>query len=88
MRRLVVVSAVIVTLVLLGQVLELRAHSQTSGAIRALPLLTMLLEQFAAAGPVGRDAHGTRLPGTGLRDGAHRSFSSTVTAARRRAPGR
>jgi Cu+-exporting ATPase len=30
------VSAVIITLVLLGQVLELRARSQTSGAIRAL----------------------------------------------------
>ena len=30
------VSAIIVTLVLLGQVLELRARSQTSGAIRAL----------------------------------------------------
>jgi P-type Cu+ transporter len=34
------VAAVIVTLVLLGQVLELRARSQTSGAIRALLELT------------------------------------------------
>ena len=32
------VAAVITTLVLLGQVLELRARSQTSGAIRALGL--------------------------------------------------
>merc|ERR1712137_457082 len=33
-------AAVITTLVLLGQVLELRARSQTSGAIRALLELT------------------------------------------------
>ena len=43
-------AAVITTLVLLGQVLELRAREQTSGAIRALLDLTPKTAHRIAAG--------------------------------------
>ena len=49
-------AAVITVLVLLGQVLELRAREQTSGAIRAL---LDLVAQDGAAHPVRR--HATRM---------------------------
>jgi Cu+-exporting ATPase len=47
-------AAVIVTLVLLGQVLELRARAQTSGAIRALLRLAPKVAHLVA--PTGRES--------------------------------
>jgi P-type Cu+ transporter len=48
-------AAVIVTLVLLGQVLELRARSQTSGAIKSLLGLTPKTARVLLAGGEERD---------------------------------
>ncbi len=57
-------AAVIVTLVLLGQVLELRARSATSGAIRAL--LELAPPEAIRIGPDGEDV---RVPVDDIREG-------------------
>jgi Cu+-exporting ATPase len=57
-------AAVIVTLVLLGQVLELRARSATSGAIRAL--LELAPPEAIRIGPDGEDV---RVPIDDIREG-------------------
>jgi Cu+-exporting ATPase len=59
------VAATITVLVLLGQVLELRARSRTSGAIRALlglaPTTARVLRDDGGRGPPRRVAVGDRL---------------------------
>ena len=81
-------AAVITTLVLLGQVLELRARQQTSGAIRALLNLAPQQAHFLAADGTEKDVALDQLkPGDRLRirpgervpvDGAVREGASAV----------
>jgi Cu+-exporting ATPase len=81
-------AAVITTLVLLGQVLELRARQQTSGAIRALLNLAPQLAHLLAADGTEKDVALDQLkPGDRLRvrpgervpvDGAVREGASAV----------
>jgi len=81
-------AAVITTLVLLGQVLELRARQQTSGAIRALLNLAPQQAHLLAADGIEKDValdqlkHGDRLrvrPGERVPvDGAIREGASAV----------
>jgi len=87
-------AAVITTLVLLGQVLELRARQRTSGAIRALLNLAPLQAHLLAADGTERDVPldqvklgdslrvrpGERMPVDGIiRDGASAVDESMVT---------
>src|SRR6266853_1256844 len=62
-------AAVITTLVLLGQVLELRARQRTSGAIRAL--LNLAPQQARAAAAPRRPRRRVLCPGGSARRGAH-----------------
>ena len=81
-------AAVITVLVLLGQVLELRAREQTSGAIRAL--LDLRPKTARRIGPTARDEEVALDAGRGRRPAARaaraRRCRSTARCSRAAAP--
>ena len=80
-------AAVIVTLVLLGQVLELRARAQTGSAIRALldlaPKRARLVRDDGSRGR--RPARRGRSPATACASGPARRCRSTASCSKARA---
>ena len=85
-------AEVITTLVLLGQVLELRAREQTGGAIRALldlaPKTARLVRADGADEDVALDAVkiGDRLPSSARREGPRGWAESSRGEARSMSP--